>query len=151
MQGVVEVMVDAARIGERNPVARRHVELFYARQNGYLTEKEMQRICFCDLEQQKKDGILRTGRYVPQSKASNVQQADSWREAGNQNAADGMWLEFLKEFGQAHGLVMSKKEAQWYMYIHEGIIGDEVAAYLRVYGDLAQSEPEAEPSVVNYL
>lgn len=138
--GLLDVMVDAARQNERNPIARRYVELFNARRNGYLTEKEMQRVCYCHLDEHKRIGELRTNRYVPAvTDSADVEQIRSWRRAGGQNHSDQEWLEKLAGFDKVHSLAMSKKEAQWYMYIHEGVIGDEVAAYLQAYGQQEES------------
>ena len=133
MQGLTDVMVDAARRDEPSTPSSRYIELFYARQNGYLTEEEMRRICYCDLYQQKLDGKLRTNRYIPQDKASSIEQAESWLRARNQNSADDEWLKELEHFKREHGISMSKKESQWYMYIHEGVIDDEIAACLQAY------------------
>ena len=135
MSAVLDAMTDVARSGERNPVARRHVELFKAWRSGYLNNEEMERICYCDLEQQKRKGSLRTTRYIPSvTDSATDEQVRSWRQADCDNNSDKEWLKRLDVFEKGHGLTMGKKEAEWHMYIHEGIISGDVAAYLDAYG-----------------
>lgn len=129
--GMLDTMIDAARQDERSPVPRRHVDMFNAWRNGYLTQDEMDRVCYCDLEKQKLNGKLRVSRYIPPPGTSGTdEQVRSWKRAECDNNSDKEWLKLLEGFSKAPGLSMSKKEAQWYMYLHEGVIGDEVAAYL---------------------
>ena len=143
--GILDAMTDVARSGERNPVARRHVEIFNAWRSGYLSNEEMERVCYCEIEKGKRSGDIRTNRYIPSiTDSATDEQVRSWRRAECDNNSDKEWLEHLEKFTKAHGLNMGKKESQWYMYIHDGVIGDEVAEYLRIHGDTAQAEPEPE-------
>jgi len=135
MQNVMDAVIDVAREGEHSPLSRRYAEMLDAMQKGYLTQKEMERVSFCDLEQQRYDGKLRTNRYIPSvTDSASDEQVKSWRIAEGQNWADGNWLERLSAFSKEHELTMNEKEAQWHIYVHEGIIGQEVAAYLKYYG-----------------
>lgn len=141
--GMLDTMIDVARQDERSPIARRHVDIFNAWRNGYLTQEEMDRVCFCDLEKQKLTGKLRTNRYIPGvSDSATDEQVNSWRRAECDNNSDKEWLESLAKFKKAHGLAMNKKEAQWYMYLRDGIIGDEVAAYLAIYSAKLEQQEE---------
>ncbi|MHC4891226.1 MAG: hypothetical protein ACYTEO_17370 [Planctomycetota bacterium] len=125
--GVAEIYGNVVKKSGANEAAKRHYHLFCARVDRVLTQEELNRICFAELDDIRKRGGL---GFKPLPVIKTPQDRDSWRAVESSNESNKAWREDVHHFAADAGLQMSDKEKQWYGYITTGKVGNHVGSYL---------------------
>ncbi len=108
----------------------RHRVLLDARRSGHLTQEQLERICFNELEDMRIDGKLKEDRPVPDPPPGDKKARARWHRATNANASDEKWLKELHKFACDKGLELSEEEKDCHYYITTGNVQGAVEGYL---------------------
>lgn len=110
----------------RDIYSYRYVVLMNAHYMGELSMPEIARICFHVMALDRKAGILRSDRPVPEE-SKDIKVMESRQIAINKNYEDGFWLEKLDAFFATGDNQMSEKEHDWFDYLRTGAVKGTVA------------------------
>ncbi len=136
-----EVLSTLSNAAKGKPKSARYVDLFTAFMNRYITQEELNRVCFNMLELYKDE--LHDDRYITPLERCKTKEAKVSRlRAVNMNHSDGQWLEDLRHFKNEAGLKMSTKEQQWFDYVKNGTTAGDVKAFLNIYGSGSDTCPD---------
>lgn len=124
---IVPEIVNRAK-GSNRELGMRHYHLFCARQDRVLTEEELNRICFCEMEAQRKSGKLKE-QPLPTGSQTKYEKKERWRVECKNHATEE-WREDLSVFISEVGLQMSENEEHWYRYVTTGEMMGTVKQYL---------------------
>ncbi len=132
----------------RSHRATAHNVVFAAFTDRYLSQEEMERLCYNELEEQRRISILRDDRVITAKEPNETKAVRRGRQrALSQNLSDAMWLEDLKVFESesSAGLEMSDKERCWYDYLKSGTLAGDVLEYVTAFHPaLLESSEEPE-------